>query len=238
LPSRVVKKPTAKSYAADLEDRPKCLSISSVHADDTDAKKATEMLFDAKHIVNVANGTELVYKFERKPSNEKVLGPGFVDDVKVKIEGDGKEGKKNLLVNIYSGERARDPNRITDMDGNPMLIVYLDAAVGHFQELAGGDRAYLKNRFSRGIGSNSKLDPVKISYKGTDVDGYRISLKPFADDPSRAKMRGFETSAFSIVLSDKIPGHLALMTSSYVNTQKDAPTLEERTTLEGVGEVK
>lgn len=213
-------------------------AATSAGAADGDAKKATDMLFEAKHIVNIAAGTELLYKFERKPSNEKLLGPGYVDDIKVKVESDGVQGKKNVLVEMYSGERKRDPNRITDMDGNPMLIIYLDNALGHFQQLAGGDRAYLKNRFSKGLGEKSTLAPVKISYKGADVDGYRISVSPFADDPSRAKMRGYEGAAFTIVVSDKIPGQFVQMTSNYTNSQKDAPNLVETTTLDGVGAIK
>lgn len=212
--------------------------ISSAQAADGDAKKAVDMLFEAKHIVGVQAGTELVYKFERKPSNEKIMGPGYVDDIKVKVESDGVQGKKNVLVEMFSGERKRDPNRITDMDGNPMLIIYLDNALGHFQQLAGGDRAYLKNRFSKSLGEKSTLAPVKISYKGADVDGYKISVTPFADDPSRAKMRGFEGADFSIVISDKIPGQFVQMTSNYNNSQKDAPTLLETTTLDGVGAIK
>jgi hypothetical protein len=203
-----------------------------------DSKKVTELIFEAKHIATLTAGTELVYKFERKPSDEKLLGAGYTDDMKLKIDGDGVPGKKNVTVTIFSGERARDPNRITDMDGNPMLIVYLDACISHFRELAGGDHAYLKNRMSKSFSNAPKLDPVKISYKGADVDGYRITVLPFTDDPARAKMRGFEGSEFQIVVSDKIPGHFAQMISKYVNTQKDAPSLNEKVTLDGVGDVK
>ncbi|NOT71699.1 MAG: hypothetical protein HOP09_10585 [Hyphomicrobium sp.] len=203
-----------------------------------DGKKATEMLFDAKHIVNVPAGTELVYKFNRAPSDEKLLGKAFTDDIKVKVESDAAAGKKNVLVSIYTGERAREPNRITDMDGNPMLIVYLDNALGHFRQLAGGDRAYLKNQFSKSIGNQPKITPVKITYKGAEVEGQSVTVTPFADDPSRAKMRGYEGAEFKIVISDKIPGQFARMTSSFSNSQKDAPTLTETTTLDGVGDVK
>lgn len=212
--------------------------VVSAEAADGDPKKATDMLFETPHISAIPAGTELLYKFERKPSDEKVLGAGFVDDIKLKIESDATAGKKNVVVNVYSGERAREPNRITDMDGNPMLVVYLDTALGHFQQLAGGDRAYLKNKFSKSFVEASKIEPVKISYKGADVDGFRISVSPYANDPSRAKMRGYEGSVFTLVLSDKVPGHFVQMTSNYTNAQKDAPFLIEKTTLDGVGGVK
>lgn len=213
------------------------LAVGASAAADT-TPKATDLLFEAKHIAGISAGTELVYKFDRKPSDEKMLGPGYIDDIKVKVESDGAPGKKNVVINMFSGERLRDPNRITDMDGNPMLVVYLDNSLGHFQQLAGGDRAYLKNKFSSSFIKAAKVEVVKVTYKGELVDGYRVSVTPFADDPSRAKMRGYEVAQFSIVLSDKIPGHFAKMIANFGNTQKGSPTLEESTTLDGVGEVK
>lgn len=211
---------------------------SAAHATSEDLQKVQALLFDAKHIVNLANGTELTYKFERIPTNEKLLGLAFSDDYKLKIEGDGAAGKKNAVINIFSGDRARDPQRMADIDGNPMLLVYLDTAVGHFQQLVGGDRLYFQSKFRKCMKEDAKLEPVKIAYKGQDVEGFRVTVTPFTDDQTRAKMRGFETAVFSIVVSDKIPGQFAQMISNYTNTQKDAPTLVEKTTLDGVGDVK
>jgi len=200
--------------------------------------KPAEILFDRPHIASIAAGTTLDYKFVRQPSDEKLLGKGFTDDITVKVESDGVPGKKNLLINIYSGERAREPQRITDMDGNPMLIIYLDNAVSHFRELAGGDSAYLKGMFSRYLGDGATIAPVTITYKGQPVDGFRVTATPYANDPAKAKMNGFEGATFTIALSDKIPGYFAKMVSTYMSTDKTAPSLTETTTLEGVGDVK
>jgi hypothetical protein len=210
----------------------------SAHGQAADTPKAADILFERPHIASVVPGTNLVYKFERKPSNPKVLGEAFSDDITVTIESDGAPGKKNLRIQMYSGDRAREPQEITDMDGNPMLIVYLDNAVSHFHLLAGGDPSYLKGMFRQSLAQDAKIAPVKIEYKGQEVDGYRVSLAPYANDPAKGKMNGFEGSTFSIALSDKIPGYFAKMVSEYTNTDKKAPTLEETTTLEGVGDVK
>lgn len=213
-------------------------SVPLATAFSADAPKAASILFEVPHIASVAPGTELVYRFERKPSDEKKLGLGFSDDIKVKIESDGAPGKKNVLVQIYSGERARDPQRITDMDGNPMVVVYLDNAVAHFQQLAGGDRAYLKNMFSKYIGEAAKVEQVTIDYKGDKLAGYKIVMTPYADDRARAKMRGYEGAQFTISVSEKIPGYLAKMVSNYTNSAKDGPRLEETMTLDGVGAIQ
>lgn len=203
-----------------------------------DLPKPVDILFNTPHIGSIAAGTVLDYKFVRKPSNEKLLGAGFSDDITVMVESDGEPGKKNVLVQMYTGERARDPQRITGMDGNPMMVVVLDNAVSHFRELAGGDSAYLKNTFSRYLATEAAIAPVKISFKGQEVDGFQITATPYANDKDKSKMGGFENATFKLVLSDKIPGYLARMTSDFSNTDKAAPTLLETTTLEGVGEVK
>jgi hypothetical protein len=212
-----------------------CLSASSSAAE---TPKAAEILFERPHIASVAPGSELVYKFERKPSNPKVLGEGFTDDITLKVESDGAPGKKNVMLQIYSGDRARDPQEISDVDGNPLLLVYLDNAVSHFHMLAGGDSAYLKGMFKKSLADGATIAPVKIDYKGQPVDGYLVSLTPYINDPAKEKMNGFEGSTFTIALSDKIPGYFAKMVSDYTNTDKKAPSLEEITTLEGVGDVK
>jgi hypothetical protein len=203
-----------------------------------DMPKPTDILFNRPHIASVAAGTVLDYKFVRKPSNEQLLGTGFTDDITVKIESDGAAGKKNVLVQMYTGDRAREPQRITDMDGNPMLVVFLDGAVSHFRQLAGGDSAYLKNTFSKYLADGATIAPVKILYKGQEVDGYQVTATPYANDPARGKMNGFENATFKIALSDKIPGYFAQMVSDYTSTDKSAPSLLETTTLDGVGAVK
>jgi hypothetical protein len=203
-----------------------------------DMPKPVDILFNRPHIASVSAGTVLDYKFVRKPSNEKLLGAGFSDDIKVTVESDADAGKKNVVVQMYTGDRAREPQRIAGMDGNPILVVCLDTAVAHFRQLAGGDSAYLKNSFSRYLANDATIAPVKISYKGQEVDGYQITATPYSNDASKSKMGGFENATFKIALSDKIPGYLAQMVSDYGNTDKSAPTLIETTTLEGVGEVK
>ena len=89
--------------------------ISNAVAASDDSKKAANMLFDTPHIATVSPGTKFVYKFERLPSDEKVLGKGFTDDISVDVEAEGAPGKKNVVVRMFSGERGREPNRIISL---------------------------------------------------------------------------------------------------------------------------
>ena len=57
-----------------------CANAASAAAE---TPKPTDILFEQPHIASIAAGTELVYKFVRKPSDEKLLGAGFTDNIVV-----------------------------------------------------------------------------------------------------------------------------------------------------------
>jgi hypothetical protein len=124
------------------------------------------------------------------------------------------------------------------MTGNPLLVVFLDSAVAGFRTVAGGDSAYLKNQFKVGLSKGASIEPVKIDYKGKTVDGYRVWVTPYVDDPNAVKMQGYNGSKFSLTLSEAIPGQFAQMVSIYESSLKGSPRLEERTTLDGVEGVR
>ena len=78
----------------------------------------------------------------------------------------------------------------------------------------------------------------QIAIDSAGTHDYHIGNPPDRRAQHAAKMRGYEIATFSIVLADKIPGHFARLSAIFSNTQKDTATLEEFTTLDGVGEIK
>jgi hypothetical protein len=197
--------------------------------------KAGDVLFESKHLSNLGKGDEVTYRFQRTVSDEKLLGMPFSDDIKVAVvQAVAENGMRDVTLQVFTGERAREPITETQRTGNPLLVFYLDRAVSNFSLIAGGSRPYLKNRFARSL-QEAKVEPVKIAYNGTDVEGYRVTVAPYAGDPNAAKMQGYEGSQFTLLLSEAVPGQLAEMVSSYTSTVAGAPRLEERITLAGVG---
>lgn len=199
---------------------------------------ATELIFDHQHLANVKAGDELVYNFARKVTGEERAGKGFNDEIKLKIEDVDKEGKKNVALQIFSGERAREVQKITELTINPVFVVGMQQALASFRLMAGGDLSYLKHRFSVNLRDKSKVEPVKLDYKGETVDGFKIEVAPFDNDPSVAKMRGYEVSRFTFVVSAQVPGEIAEMISATKSNAQDSVSFEETTTLAGFGGVK
>jgi hypothetical protein len=197
-----------------------------------------DILFERKHLSNVEAGKDLVYKFERTVSQAELLGQPFTDDIKIEVKKATADGKRDVVVKVFSGDRARDPHPIDELTGNPILVVFLDRAVASYMSVAGGKIAYLKDKFRSAIRERATVEAVKVKVGDATVDGQRVTVQPYAGDLNAAKMRGFENSKFSFVLSDAVPGQFVEMDALYENTAKDAPRLEERTSLVGAEVVK
>lgn len=213
-----------------------CAPVGAVHAVAEDLK-ATPIIFEAQHMNNTTEGEELVYDFARTVSNEEMLGKGFNDKITLKV-AEVKDGKRTLDLQIYTGERARDLQKMTEMTINPMFIVTMQQAVSSFRSVSGGDFAYLKNRFTKNIDKKSAVEKVKIDYKGQTVDAYRIDVEPFKDDPNVERMRGYDISTFEFIISPSVPGELVEARSTIKSSTAGSPSFEERTTLAGYGGTK
>ena len=203
-----------------------------------EAPTAVALIFDHQHLQNTKKGDEITYNFARTVSDEKLTGSAFKDEIKLKIEDVDKDGKKNVALLVYTGERAREKKEVTEITINPMFVVAMQQAVSSYKMVAGGDFSYLKHNFSMALKDSAKVDPVKIDYNGKTVDGYRIGIVPFEKDQNVAKMKGYESSAFTFVVSDNVPGEIVEILTEIKNSAMEAPTFQERTTLAGVGGVK
>ena len=147
-------------------------------------------------------------------------------------------GTKEVVVKVFTGERARDPQVIDDLTINPVMVVYLDRAVASYMSVAGGKQPYLKAKFRSALSERAATEPVKIKLGDKIVDGFRVNLAPYAGDLNASKMRGFENSRFSIVVSEAVPGQFVELVALYENSDKEAPTFEERTQFTGAEVVK
>ena len=226
-----------KAAAATLTMATLLFSIGAAHAA-PEAPKATAMLFDAPHLSNVGKGEQLNYDFDRKVSDPKLLGPSYDDKISVDVTDAESDGKRNVVVKVFTGQRARTPQKIAGMTGNPLLVVFLDHAVANMAQLSGGKRPYLKQKIKMSFVNGAKVEPVKIAYNGGTVDGNRIKIAPFVGDPNALKMMGYDGASFEIVVSDHVPGEFASLSAHYESPMKGSPSLDEVTKLEGVGDIK
>lgn len=228
----------AALVAAALPSAPTSAGAAAPAAAEAGKLSAVDILFEAKHLELLGKGAEVAYRIQRTVSDPKMLGEPFSDDIRIGVNAVDPAGKREVVIKIFSGERARDPRVETDMTGNPILVFFLDRSVANFGLVGGGNRNYLKQQFRDALRDRAQVDKVKVDYGGKAVDGFRIVVTPYAEDKNARRMLGYEGSRFTFVVSDKVPGYFVDMASVFESTNKEAPRFEERITLQGTGAVK
>lgn len=204
-----------------------------------EAPSIASALFDKAHLANIPAGGTVVYDFSRKSSEPKLLGPNFTDKVVMKIKKKTEKGESDVGVQVFSGDRDRGERKLAGLTGNPVLVFFLDRAVANFSTLAGGNRAYHKNRFRVAMRTKGGLIPETFEYNGKKIDGYRLAIRPFTGDRKNLeKMKGYENAQFEFLMGDGIPGYFAEFVSHYSSPLDGSPSLDERLAIEGLKVIK
>lgn len=201
-------------------------------------RSAVDLLFESKHLELLGKGMEATYRLDRTVSDAKLVGEPFSDGIRVGVKDVDASGKREVVVHLFTGERARDPHTETELTGNPLLVVFLDRAVSNFAIVGGGNRNYLKQQFREALRDKADVQPAKVEVGGKAVDGYRITVTPFATDKNAQRMLGYEGSKFTFVVSDAVPGYFVDLHAGYESTTKEAPKFEERIKFAGAGAMK
>lgn len=196
------------------------------------------VIFNAPHLERTQGGQSLAYELKRAVSDPKMQGEGFTDKIVVDITGAAEIGTRDVVVKVFTGERARPPQAISGMTGNPLLVVFLDRAVNNLAQLAGGSRPFLKHKIKTSFVAAPQAVPVEITYKGRKLAGQSIRVTPFLGDKEVLKMMGYDGMSLEIIVSDEIPGHFVNLVSHYESPTPGSPRLDEAITLQGVEEIR
>lgn len=199
---------------------------------------AVDAIFNTRHLDLLVKGTPVQYKFERKVSDERLLGAAFTDDIKIDVRGSGDEGRRDMKVTVFTGDRQRPIQDYEALTINPVFIWFLDRSVENYRVMAGGSQPYLKGRFKDAFHDKSSVEPVKIKFGGKEVEGHKIKVKPFVGDPNAAKMQGYENSEFTITVSKDVPGYFYELDSSLVSSKNDLGKLSDRVVIVDEGGTK
>jgi hypothetical protein len=210
-----------------------CLALLPVAAAAAADQKAAPLLFETRHLDLIQKGEEVTYHFVKTGSDERLVGKDYADDIRLGVAKVNGNGQRDVVFKVFTGDNARDPQSWPDLTINPLFIWYLDRAVGTFNSLAGGSQMYLKHKIREALG-NATAEEVKADYNGKTVDAYKVTIAPFVDDPSAGKMQGFHKSAFTIVVSNQVPGYFVDLQSNFVSAQAAGPELREHIKLVGM----
>lgn len=215
-----------------------CGLVSAAHAAPDKGPTAVDLLFNTKHLDSVKKGDVVNYKFKREVQDMRNGGDPFEDDIVIKITGETPENAKNVKLNIFTGDRARAGIETPGMTGNPMLIWQLNRCVASYSKVAGGSPMYLKGKIREALGKDAKVETAQFEIDGKTVDGHKVTIVPFANDPAKNRMNGYENSIMEFLVSNQVPGYLYAMKANYFSNGKGTPKIQESVTFTSLGEAQ
>ena len=87
-----------------------------------------------------------------------------------------------------------------------MLALFLEHHVETLARMLSANPRYLKNALRAGLRDKASIAAILVDLNGQPVPGWRIEVRPFTDDASRARMRGLDRLTYEFVTSDAVPG--------------------------------
>jgi hypothetical protein len=165
----------------------------------TDAEKR---LFMTDHLAGISDARVLAYRFERRG----ILEPEARDSATLTLAV--ANGKRVTTVDYLHEERRIELPAIVDVQGNPILLHFLEREIRELSRLTGGSRNYYRKRIRMALASDPPVTEVAIDQRGRSLRGYRIRIDPYLDDPARSRYEKFATRFYTLVLSPDIPGEV------------------------------
>ncbi len=197
----------------------------------SEAPQPADLIFNARHLDLVPKGSGIAYKFEHGVTDEKLLGKPFTDDVKVAVADVTADGQRVLDVTVFTGERQRPVQNFDGLSINRSSSGSSTSAWRTTGRCPGGNHNYIKGRMREAFVDKAKLEEVKVDFGGKSVAGYKVTIEPFAADPNKHKMQGFENSKFTFVMSKDIPGYFYELNADLFSTQAGTAKMTDRLIL-------
>lgn len=208
--------------------------VVAVDPDEFEFSPAETKLWMMQHLNNIEKPARLYYAFSKTGSFEE----GFTDSVYLDILEINSDGSKNANLTFFTAEhqqRVANEDNLTNINGNPVLGVYLQGDVFEMNRLTEGSWRYFQKRIKLSIAEAATVEPISFQFEGKQIEGELITLTPYVDDPRRRSFEKFANKRYEFILSEQVPGTLyQIKTVVPDSSNPEQPLIEEVLTLKHV----
>ena len=141
-------------------------------------------------------------------ANEALYGPSFKDRIRLHIEKGDTEATRTVRVELFGRERRRAAGPFEDVSSNPVLMLFLEHHVEQLSRSVHANPRYLKNAIRAALRDKYRIEAGESSVDGRPVKTWRVLIAPFIDDPNKARMNGLEGLAYTLAVSEEVPGQV------------------------------
>jgi hypothetical protein len=185
---------------------------------------AETLLFQTDHLKKVAPPAILSYAFTKTASAES----GFEDSVKLRIRS--VDGAKRVSVAFFTGERQIAFPEVTGVEGNPVLLCFLERDIHEMQRLTGGKSGYFRKAIRLALARSANVARTRVTYAGRESAAREVTIAPYVDDPLKDRMGKYASKTYVFTLSAAVPGgvYSARTFVPSANGTTETPLLDER----------
>jgi hypothetical protein len=176
--------------------------------DDPRPEDPGSLLFEAPQWAAARPGVTLSYRYSRKSANEALYGPSFEDRIRLHIEKGDAEATRTVRVELFGRERRRAAGPFEDVRANPVLMLFLEHHLEQLSRSVHANPRYLKNAIRAALRDKYRIEAGESLVDGRPVKTWRVLIAPFIDDPNKARMNGLEGLAYTLAVSEEVPGQV------------------------------
>ncbi|MFL5073962.1 MAG: hypothetical protein ACJ8DS_01755 [Microvirga sp.] len=176
--------------------------------DDPRPEDPASLLFEAPQWAATRPGATLSYRYSRRSANDALYGPSFEDRIRLHIEKGDAEATRTVRVELFGRERRRAAGPFEDVRANPVLMLFLEHHLEQLSRSVHANPRYLKNAIRAALRDKYRIEAGESLVDGRPVKTWRVLIALFIDDPNKARMNGLEGLAYTLAVSEEVPGQV------------------------------
>ncbi len=206
-----------------------CVALGAHAADEISAAERKVFLDD--HLRALGTSAVLRYRYAQTGTLDK----NFDDAVVLTVRPKGRD-TRSVEVSYLTGERKVTLPSLDNVKANPVILYFLEQEVRELHRRLGGSENYFRRRIRLAFADNAEIRPASAVVDGRQVAASEVVIRPFADDPMKARLGAFATKSYAFTLSDQVPGGVVQLRSRVVKeaTAGDAGADDAAPLLEDV----
>ena len=195
------------------------------------ADTVADQIFGARLFDGVREPTHLRYRFEM---TGKDIDPPFTSHIDVDVREIKADGGKSVWIKMFDGPNRREYGPMAALDQNPLVLVFLQRDVTQMSNLTGGAAMYFQQQVRKGFAGPAVVEPIELTIGDRKVEGRRVVMKPFAEDPQIERFPQFKDKSYEFVVAEDVPGGVYRLESWVPGPEGQKPILQETITFEEV----
>lgn len=195
-----------------------------------DYSAAERALFMTNHVAGIKPPASLKYRYARSGT----MGEAFTDEVVVKLKPTAAGGCCDASADFLSGARKLDLPEVEAAESNPAILYFLERDIREMEKLTTGKSNYFRKRIRMAVYQDARVAESTLQYRGKPVPVQMITIRPYVDDPLRARFEKYANKTYVFALSRAVPGGLYGIRSRIDGpTAADAPVAVEELLADG-----